>query len=219
MHAPHRRGLIALVSLVTVIGAIGIQAPAASAASPRVPHCVAPAGVDVPAGTDINALFGEQATIASNYYSCGSIPAGSPWVGIFGFYFAKSWLQVPPGYVPAAPTPREDFIKKFVGIRYVVDAGTPREFSVEFPNSPKLWIGDIAGYDPSIGDYSQYDWAQGMTLGVMRPLSVGVHTVQKSVIMSAVQCDGNFAVFELSCLPAGETTVGTSQFEWVAHTP
>lgn len=214
-----RRLLRTAVAVSALAGTLAAGTLPAAASSRPVQHCVAPVGVDVPAGTDINALFGESAAIASNFYSCGKIPAGSPWTVILGFYFAKSWQQVPPGYVPAADTPLHDFVSKLEGFRIVVDPGTPREFSVLFPNGPALWTGDINGFDPSIGDYSQYDWAQGMTLVTMRPLSAGTHTVQKSVIMSGQQCDGNFSDPDLSCLPAGETVISTADYTWVARNP
>jgi hypothetical protein len=214
-----RRLARAAIAVAVLVGSFAVGNRPATAESPRVMHCVAPDGLDVPAGTDLNALFGESATIASQYYSCGTILAGSPWTVIIGFNFAKTWQHVPPGYVPAAPTPRQDFMSKLVAVRYAIDQGTPHEFSVEFANSPSLWIGDLNGYDPSIGDYNQYDWAQTMTLGSIRPLSVGTHTVQKSVIMSGPQCDGIHSDFDASCLPGGETVVGTAEYQWVARQP
>jgi hypothetical protein len=208
-----------VLAVALMVGPVAVGNQAATAESPRVLHCVAPDGVDVPAGTDLNALFDVSARIASNYYSCGTILAGSPWTSILAFYFAKTWENVPAGYVPAGPTPRQDFLTKLVAFRFVVDAGTPQQFSADFPAGPSLWIGDINGYNPSIGDYNQYDWAQGMTLVTMRPLSVGHHTVQKSVILSAPSCDGIFSDFDMSCLPAGETVIGMAEYDWVARQP
>ena len=215
--ARRRRGARMVAAMAVLVGTFAVANQSATAESPRMQHCVAPDGVDVPAGTDLNALFGESATIVSHFYGCDTARTGSPWTAILGFYFAKSWLQIPPGYVPAAATPREDFLTKLVAFRFVVDQGTPQEFSAVFPMGPKIWIGDINGFDPSIGDYSQYDWVQGMTLVTMRPLSAGLHTVQKFVILSDVQCDGNFSDYNLSCLPAGETQIGGGQFSWVSR--
>lgn len=203
--------------MTLLAAALAMATTAPAAASPRVRHCVVPEGRSLPAGTDLNAMFGYEASIANNSNGCGTLLTGAPWGMPTGFYFSKTWQAMPPGFVPAGPTPRQDFIAKFVAIRYVVDKGTRQEFSVEFPNSPKLWTGDVIGHDSGIGDFSQYDWAQPMTLGSIRPLSPGTHTVDKTVIMSGPQCDGLYDVFEWSCLPAGETYVGGDTFTWVAR--
>jgi hypothetical protein len=213
-----RRLLRTAVAGCAVVGTVVVATQPASAESSRVPHCIAPAGRDVPAGTDLNVLFGETAVIASNYYGCSTVPAGSTWTVITGFYFAKSWQQVPSGYVPSGATPLQDFVSKFVGMRITVDQGTPNEFSTLFRSGPNLWTGNLSGYDPYIGDYGQYDWAQPMTIMAMRPLSAGRHTVTKSVIMSAQQCDGNDSDPALSCLPAGETVLSSgAEYTWVAR--
>lgn len=118
---------------------------------------------------------------------------------------------MPDGYVPAGATPLEDFVAKFVAIRYVVDEGTPHEFTVEFANGPLLWTGDHAiNQDIAL--------ATPMTLGAIRPLSVGPHTVRTFWIMSDMQCDGWSAVVAESCFPAaGPYDGGTDSFEVVAN--
>ena len=174
----------------------------ASASSPRTEHCVAPNGVDM------NAYLDLSAAIVAPF--CPEIKAGAWWVRARFYASATTWEQMPEGYVPAGSTPREDFVAKFLAVRYVVDEGTPDEFTVEFANGPRLWTGDHAT-DPDIA------LATPMTLGAIRPLSVGPHTVRDVWIMSDMQCDGWSAVVEESCIPgAGPYDLGTISFEVVA---
>ena len=175
----------------------------AFAGSTRTQHCIAPNGVDM------NAFLDLSSAVAAPF--CPKIKAGDWWVPANFYTAAKSWEQMPDGYVPAGPTPLEDFVAKFVAIRYVVDEGTPDEFTVEFANGPRLWTGDHA-IDPTIA------LATPMTLGAIRPLKVGAHTVRDLWIMSDMQCDGWSAVVEESCFPAaGPFDGGMTLFEVVAR--
>lgn len=181
----------------------GTSATAAVADRTRTQHCVAPNGVDM------NAFLDLSAAVVATF--CPAIKAGDWWVPANFYSSAKTWEQMPDGYVPAGETPREDFVAKFLAIRYVVDEGTPREFTVEFANGPLLWTGDHAT-NPDI------DLATPMTLGAIRPLSVGPHTVRDIWIMSDIQCDGWSAVVEESCFPAaGPFDGGITTFEVVAR--
>lgn len=197
-----RKGLASLIAAATLVlaGVAGVEAAAAD--STRTEHCVAPNGVDMNAYLDLSA-----AVVAP---FCPQIKAGDWWVRAHFYTAAKTWEQMPDGYVPAGATPLEDFVAKFVAIRYVVDEGTPHEFTVEFANGPLLWTGDHAT-NPDIA------LATPMTLGAIRPLSAGPHTVRTFWIMSDIQCDGWSAVVEESCFPgAGPFDSGTISFEVVA---
>lgn len=198
-----RKGLASLIAAVSIVlaGAAGVQA--APADSTRTEHCVAPNGVDMNAYLDLSA-----AVVAP---FCPQIKAGDWWVRAHFYTAAKTWEQMPDGYVPAGATPLEDFAAKFVAIRYVVDEGTPNEFTVEFANGPLLWTGQHA-INPDIA------LASPMTLGSIRPLRVGPHTVRTFWIMSDMQCDGWSAVVEESCFPgAGPYDSGTISFEVVGR--
>ena len=177
-------------------------ASVALAGSARTPHCVAPNGVD------INANLSLDAAVAAPF--CPTIKAGDRWVPAQFYTAARSWEQMPAGYVPAGATPLEDFAAKFVAIRYVVDEGTPYQFTVEFANGPRLYTG-VHPINPAIA------LATPMTLGSIRPLGLGAHTVRSFWIMSAMQCDGWSAVVEESCFPgAGPFDNGTLAFRVVA---
>jgi hypothetical protein len=186
------------IALAVVLA--GTATSTALAASPRTEHCVAPNGIDINANLDISA-----AVVAS---FCPEMKAGDSWVRAQFWTEAKTWEQVPDGFVPAGATPLEDFVAKFVAIRYVVDQGTSHEFAVEFATGPSLWT-DEHPLNPDI------DLASAMTLGTIRPLSVGPHTVTSFWIFSDVHCDGMSSVFEESCVPAGAFDAGTVSFDVV----
>jgi hypothetical protein len=158
---------------------------------------------------DINANLRLDAAVVAPF--CPTIKAGDRWVPAQFYTAARSWEQMPDGYVPAGATPLQDFVAKFVAIRYVVDEGTSRAFTVEFANGPLLWTGQHA-INPDIA------LATPMTLGAIRPLGVGPHTVRMIWIMSAMQCDGWSAVVAESCFPgAGPFDNGSDAFEVVAR--
>jgi hypothetical protein len=201
----HMLGLGKLAGLSVALAmalAAGAVAPAQASAGPRVTPCVLPDGLDpyVPGGTILQDFYGVSTSIVTSF--CPEIKAGAPWTVVAASYFAKTWEAIPAGYEPVSATPLGDFRARFVGVRIVVDEGTPEEFTVEWPNSPKLWV----------GDYGPYDLASPITLGTVRPLSVGVHSERVSYVMSEMACDGLSADPALSCIPAGETSFRTVHF-------
>ena len=194
------RRLVTLVVAGSLVLA-GTATSTALASSPRTEHCVAPNGVD------INANLGISAAVVAPF--CPEIKAGDQWVRAQFWTEAKTWEHVPDGFVPVGATPLEDFVAKFVAIRYVVDQGTSHEFAVEFATGPSLWTHEHP-LNPNI------DLASAMTLGTIRPLRVGPHTVTSFWIFSDVHCDGFSSVFEESCAPAGAFDAGTDSFDVVA---
>jgi len=198
------RKLSALVVASSLVLA-GTATSTALADSPRTEHCIALNGVDINANLGIL-----SAAVVAPY--CPEMKAGDWWVPAQFWFGAKTWEQVPDGFEPAGDTPVEDFIAKFVSIRYVVDQGTTQEFSVEFANGPSLWT-DEHPTNPDI------ELASAMTLGTIRPLSVGTHSVTSFWTFSDDQCDGLSDVFEESCFPAGVFDGGTLSFDVVAGYP
>jgi hypothetical protein len=51
-----------------------------------------------------------------------------------------------------------------------------------------------------------------VSLGALRPLSVGDHVVDSYLLFSAMHCDGFDIVVGENCLPAGETLYSSVQF-------
>jgi hypothetical protein len=194
------------LALFVVAGSLVLASATASVAlagSPRTAHCVAPNGVDM------NAFLNLDVAVVAPW--CSTIKAGDRWVPAQFYTAARTWEQMPDGYVPAGATPIEDFAAKFVAIQYVIDEGTSNQFTVEFKNSPRLWTGDHA-INPDIV------LATPMTLGAIRPLSIGTHTVRMIWVMNAMQCDGWSAVVEESCFPAaGPFDNGVDTFEVVGR--
>jgi len=195
-----RRSITTGLAVALVVGALGTTAAATD--GPRTGHCVAPNGVDINANLDLSV-----AVVAP---FCPEIKAGDWWVPAWFWTHAKTYEQVPDGFVPTSATPLKDFVAKFVAIRYVVDQGTKQEFTVEFANGPSLWT-DQHPLNPDI------DLASPMTLGAIRPLRVGPHTVTTFWIFRDVHCDGFSSEFDESCVPAGVFDSGTSSFDVVAN--
>jgi hypothetical protein len=157
-------------------------------------HCILPNGVD------LNVLFGITEQIVGRF--CPQVDSGEHWTASGSPWFMNtSFEAVPEGFVPAGATPLEDFLAKFVGVKYVIDRGTLQEQTYVFPTSDKLWIGTVAGL-PAVN---------GVTLSLLNPLSVGDHFVELYWVFSAMHCDGLAAAAE-NCLPAGETLYARTAF-------
>ena len=198
-----RLGKLAGLSVALAMGlTAGTVASAQASAAPRVTPCVLPDGLDpyVPGGTVLQDFYGVSTSIVSSF--CPTIKAGARWTVVAFAYFAKTWEAIPPGYTPVSATPLGDFRARFVGVRIYVDEGTPQAFTVQWPNSPKLFV----------GTWGPYDIASSITLGTVRPLSVGLHSERVAYVMSGMACDGTSADPDLSCIPPGEASFNTRYF-------
>ena len=170
------------------------------AASPNTKgeHCLAPDG------TDLNELYGVSETIVAAF--CPQVRTGEQWTTTTRWFVAHSYGPVPPGFVPApGATPVDDFLAKFVGVKYVIDPGTRQEQTYLFPNSDKLFIRDLGSstlFNP-------------ITLGTLHPLSAGQHVIEIYWRFSALHCDGIGASLADNCLQAGETLFNRVTFDVV----
>lgn len=156
-------------------------------------------------GVDYNILFGVPEPFAD---LCPSIAAKSEW-RTSGFWFTNTAYDVvPPGYVPAAPTPREDFIAKFTAVKVVVDAGSKKPKTFTFTPAAALRA------DLTYGDYIGFGFDIPLiwTIPKVGPLPVGDHTVQVFWTFSAQHCDGFGDDPALDCLPAGDTLMRQFSF-------
>lgn len=149
-------------------------------------HCVHPSGLD------LNSLYGISEQIVTRF--CPEVLAGEQWTAPGApWQMNTSFESVPNGFVPAGATPLDDFRAKFVGVKYVIDPGTPQEQTAEFQTGPGLFTGTLDGF-PIVS---------GGTLSIHRPLNIGDHVIQVFWVMNAEHCDG-FGAGEENLLPAGE---------------
>jgi len=159
-------------------------------------HCIAPNGID------LNVLFGISKQIVTPY--CNQVDSGEQWTAAGPAWFMNtSFEAVPEEFVPAGANPPEDFLAKFVAIKYVVDPGTRQEQTYVYPISNKLWSGAVAGF-PAV-------WPG--TLSKLPPMSVGEHFVVVYWVFSAMHCDGLAAVVDENCLGPGEVPYVAVRFE------
>ena len=155
-------------------------------------HCI------TPLGTDLNLLYGISTQFVTPF--CTQVDSGETWTTPGGtpWIVNTSFAAIPEGFVPAGATPLEDFLAKFTSAKVVVDPGTSEEKTYIFPKSNKLWMGTFIGL-PAV---------QTATLTILKPLSVGMHTVQLYWVFSAMHCDGFGNVIQDNCLGPGEVAYG-----------
>jgi hypothetical protein len=107
----------------------------------------------------------------------------------------EEFRALPKGFVPAGETPLEDFIAKFLGVTYVIDAGTQSEKSVFLPNAGNL-------FTTVTSDRHFPVLVSPNPLGSLSPLPIGIHTVSLFWSFSALHCDGGRDINE-NCLAPG----------------
>lgn len=180
--------------------------------SPRVNDCIWQATPTSP-WIDLNEAFGTPAVAHVNPYGsqCLKIKSGARWSVPIGFYVAKTWEQIPPNYNPL-PTPLEELLADTTKVRLVVDEGTTHEFTVEWTNIQDSYVGDWNTFYAGTPD-DQPTWllVNMGTIGAIRPLPVGVHTVKPVWVVSHLSCDGTSADPN-SCAPIGDYEFDTITF-------
>jgi hypothetical protein len=131
-----------------------------------------------PAGADLNAVYSTDDAFITPF--CDQARVGDWWRPLVRWIGAASHENVPAGYGPLAATPADDFLAKLLSVRYVVDAGSPRErsFSVD---AEDLLV--AKGPAPGDGEFLAYT-------GRLHPLASGNHTVDIYVTLSAGNWDG-----------------------------
>lgn len=182
------------VAVSLVVAASGVWAPAE--ALPRWEnHCISPIG-------DLNELYGISQQIVNRF--CPEVDSGERWTAPGPPWLVNTSFEVVPAdFVPAGATPLEDFVAKFVALKYVIDRGTAQERTLVYPTGPRLWTGIIEDF-PAVSP---------APLSSVRPLSVGGHTVDTYWVMGALHCDGFAAVVGENCLGPGEVFYLSVQFE------
>lgn len=160
-------------------------------------HCIHPTEL-----VDLNEIYGISHQIVTRFCTeVGSgekwITPGAPWIMNDSFEF------VPDEFEPAAgaTTPLEDFIAKFVQVKFVIDPGAKHEKTVVFPNNGEFFTGP-GNLFPDIPE--NWDVVSPITLGTLKPLPVGEHAVRVFWTLSAMHCDGIGDSIDDNCLPEGE---------------
>jgi hypothetical protein len=173
-----------------LLGASG----AAADSKKTVAACVTPTDID------LNERYGVSEAIVAPF--CAEIGSGRRWTVTNAWFMSPAFDAVPAGFVPEGDTPLEDFILKLVGVKYVVDPGTKHEKTYVFPNDESLGI--VSDVDADV--------ANTVTLGALKPLSVGGHVVDSYFVLRAMHCDGFGDDVAMNCLPAEETLFSTVSF-------
>jgi hypothetical protein len=170
----------------------------------RVVRFDAPTGTDcmnAAFGVDMNAMFGVPEQLLGDVCTA-PLSAKSAWRILTFWGMNSSYELMPPGYVPAAPTPAEDLTAKLTSVKVVIDAGTRK--SKTFTFSPPA----VLRTDLTYGDYFGFpDFLPqpiAWTLPKLSPLPAGDHRVQVFWTLSAQHCDGFSDVPAFSCLPSGD---------------
>ena len=158
-------------------------------------HCINSFGVD------FNELYGVSDQFRN--FECRAVSAGEHWVLGPLIWFVDDGVDslYPDGYVPLSPNPIEDFAEKLVAVKVVVD-GTAQVFSPSEVVRTDITLEQLA--PDGVADPGP----MASMLPRLRPLSVGEHTFQPFIVLSAQHCDGIAPVKEENCLPAGEIPFG-----------
>ncbi len=164
-------------------------------------HCTTPTGVD------LNQFYGISEQIVA--FFCTQVDVGEFWTPTVLWIMDFGFTAVPAGFVPAGATPLDDFLAKFVAVKYVVDPGTPQARTYVYQKSSKLWTG-IAGGLPAVNT---------LTLSRLQPLPPGQHVVEVYWVLSGLHCDGLAADLANNCIPAGETLFARTTLQVTAPAP
>jgi len=165
-----------------------------------VSHCISP-------NADLNVVYGIAEQIVAAF--CPHLNAGQQWRTASVWIVNDTFELVPERFEPAEATPVEDFLAKFSAVKVVIDAGTPQEKTVVFPNDGTLFTGPASLLGGSLNEVL----ISPITLGKLQPLSVGEHTLELYWVLSDEHCDGLGTVRDDNCLPAGEFFYTSFTFE------
>lgn len=112
----------------------------------------------------------------------------------------------PDGYAPSRLAPIDDFLAKLVAVKVVIDGGTSQE-RTHILDPSEMVRTDIHAEEVNPGAWgSPYPMAS--LLPSMPAVSVGEHTFEPILVLSAQHCDGLGSDADLQCFPAGETSFG-----------
>lgn len=159
-------------------------------------HCVTPGGLD------LNEFLGVSEQIVTSF--CTEVGSGQHWTDAPRWFMEETFEVVPEGFVPAGESPLEDFLAKFVAVKYVIDPGTRQEKTVVST--------EVTLFTANVGQVLL------VPLNSLQPLSVGEHVVDVSWVFNSMHCDGIGDLIASypdggNCLVAGENEVATLSFK------
>lgn len=187
---------LSLVPVVIVlVGSLGLVAQPADAKGKKGNHCVNPAGVD------LNEFFNTNDAFITPF--CTTAHTGDKWRPIVRWLVSDTHAVIPEDYVPARPTPAEDFLSKFVSARYAIDADTRRERTYTF-TADELMITFVG-----LPDETQFI----LFTPRLRPLPPGEHTIDIFITMTADHWDGTGLDPSSNFAPVGESPSPSVEFE------
>lgn len=202
-HGVRRSGV-----LVTVLGlAVSLLSSAGPASAGRsdppgdrdANHCVNEFGADYNELYDVSLQFRE--------FDCRVISAGERWIAFLPWITNVPSAGIyPEGYVPAESAPMDDFLSKLEAYKVVVDGGTRVEKVFVFDPAEIVRF-DVTA-DQLFPPFFPEPYPTASLLPVMPPTSVGEHTYEPILVMSAEHCDGFGTDPFLQCLPEGEVSFG-----------
>jgi hypothetical protein len=199
---------------LSALAAFGITASALGASAEERDetehHCVLPWGVD------LNAVLDTELQILTNI-KCTSVPAHERFAPITVWWFNQPGgapgvpLAYPAGYTPTSNVPARDYMPKVQSATYVVHpSGKSYTFSAKrlerytHPATVRDLFGGSGQFPATWDNLPTETW-----LPPLPGLKAGQYTVDVSVTLSEVACDGTSTDFALACLPAGTTSFGT----------
>ena len=100
------------VVLGVLVACLGLHTTEAPGGPKTVKPCISPTQVN------LNERWGISDAIVAPF--CTEVNSGRRWVVSNAWFVNPTFDSVPPGFVAAGATPVEDFIAKFVGVKYVV---------------------------------------------------------------------------------------------------
>jgi hypothetical protein len=196
-------------AILTALGlSVGFMSGVAEAAPPREHSCPSPFFPN----SDLNERYGVNERIIGPP-GCRQAFAGEQWVRA-----VPPWITAeddrtagyPSEYVPDLPNPIDDFNAKFKGARYVIDAGTAQEKTVTAGPEILRKGFEVPEDLPGFGGLP----FSSPVSPVFHPLSVGNHTINVFVTMSARHCNGLTpvprAALGLGPAPAPDGTPGAA---------
>jgi hypothetical protein len=195
-HDVRRRAGQGIVALLIALGLCGGSAGALpdAAAAPRDRHCIHPLGFDM------NEVSNTNHRIITTF--CTVALVGELWIPAAAWTTNATYDVIPEGYTPSGATPMEDYSAKFVGARYVIDAGTRHQRTFRFGASRILQVLRAPGSD----------FPTASIMAVLPPLPAGRHTVDIFLTLSADHWDGFGDDPSSNLWPAGETHCSRVEF-------